>query len=175
MGLATYEELLRPASNGVEFLPKRPGIYVIFNTVTRRSYVGYAKDLARRCSSHAKSLETGYILNGLLRRDNFLHGPATFIFYAPLIFSSYEEAGGREGLEFHEYEWMLRLISHEECHGYNFMLLGSWTRAARFRDHERKRLRGRASYCLLDGVDLYDPINPELVRTWEPIKRLHQI
>jgi hypothetical protein len=67
-------------------------------------------------------------------------------------------------------EQTIQLGAHIEASGYNSEAGHVRTRGSRFRDSERKLIKSRAgsNYLLLPGVDLDDPIDPDLLRSWEP-------
>ncbi len=156
---------LDPSRNGLDILPTKPGIYIIMNIVNRRCYVGSAEIVRKRCKGHYSQLKKGYSNSGVLRRDLQKHGAAAFVFICPQNFESIEEAYQHPGLGHYENDWILRLQSHIEGRGYNCFLGNRWTKGAALRDRERKLIRYR-SYYLLDGVDLYDPINEQLVESF---------
>lgn len=152
--------------NGLDAVPRAPGIYAVVNRLTRRAYVGNARNLWVRCYGHLNGFKRGQTGNGLIRRDLELHGPEHFACVTLEAFSSLHEAGGAQGLAVSENEWIVRLGTHRETVGYNAMLYREWTKGASFRDRERKLLRRRRNYVLLDGVDLYDPIADVLLDSW---------
>lgn len=80
---------------------------------------------------------------------------------------------GTRGLDLHLDQvevWLTRqLYSHDERYGYNSEAGHHRSKAARFRDRERKLLKSaRGKYELLPGVDLRDPINPVMLASWLP-------
>lgn len=167
MGAFRYEDYLEPLVDGINYLPATPGIYVIMNRITKRCYVGMATNLRTRCSLHKNSFLNGTSYNMLLRRDAAIHGGDAYFFFATVKFDSIEHAEKSGGLEGYEIQQMLLFCSHNEEHGFNCKIGGAWTRAARLRDRERKLMR-RNNYILLDGVDLYDPIDKHVLETWLP-------
>lgn len=152
--------------NGLDAVPRAPGIYAVVNRLTRRAYVGNARNLKMRCYGHLNGFKRGQTIHGLIRRDLELHGPEHFACVALQAFASLEEAGGDHGLAVCENEWIVQLGTHRETVGYNAMLYREWTKGASLRDRERKLLRRKRSYVLLDGVDLYDPIADVLLDSW---------
>lgn len=166
MGLLRYEDYLRPPGDGLEELPECPGIYAVFNRVTKRFYVGRAINIRRRCLQHRNSLRRTYP-GCRMGQDATQHGVQSFVFFALQTLqlqSGEEDIAAR--LEANEARWIIDLGSHTEQHGYNKMIGGAWTIAARFRDHERKLLRRGIRYVLLPWADMGDMINPELIRSW---------
>lgn len=64
---------------------------------------------------------------------------------------------------------MIQFQTHDEQYGYNFEAVHQRTRAARFRDRERQLLRANSrKYCLLLGIDMYAPINRDMLTSWVP-------
>lgn len=151
---------------GLSAVPKLPGVYEVVNRLTRRVYVGSSANLRIRCGAHIGGLMRGQTYNGLIGRDLALYGPDWFVCIALETFSSNAEAGGKRGLSKREDDWIAHLGTHQESVGYNAMHKRVWTKGASLRDRERKLLRRRRSYVLLDGVDLYDPISDVLLNSW---------
>lgn len=165
MGLWKHEASQRTPKDGIDLLPECPGIYAIFNRVTRRFYVGQARNVRKRCMSHKSQLkrqQSGCRM-GL---DAKQHGAGSFIYLMLQTFPPDQSPIARTLLEAHESKWINALGSHTEQHGYNKMVGGAWTIAARFRDHERKLLRRGIRYMILPWGDMDDVINPELIRSW---------
>lgn len=165
MGLLTHEVSQRTPEDGIDLLPECPGIYAIFNRVTRRFYVGQARNVRKRCMSHKSQLkrQKSGCRMGL---DAQQHGPDSFIFLMLQAFPPDQSKITRTLLEAHESKWIIALGSHTEQHGYNKMVGGAWTAAARFRDHERKLLRKGSRYVQLPWVQSTDVLNPAMLRSW---------
>lgn len=158
-----------PMVDGIDFLPRCPGVYCIENRVNGKRYVGLATvDVHWRCVLHRTELRNGNSANMLLRRDVAVYGADPFFFFALHIAGSdgHVKLNDLEGAEL----WfMIQFRSHDEHHGYNFEAVHQRTRAARFRDRERKLMRRNSGkYALLPGVREYDAINPELLSSWIP-------
>lgn len=151
--------------NGINLLPLGPGIYIIINIVNRRCYVGYSINVRKRCQSHFSSFLRGYSTNGVFEKDFKIHGAAAFVFLCPQTFSAPDDNNLRRSLRSAEVDWILRLQSHIEGRGYNSSLGNRFAKGAKLRDRERKLLRHN-SYSLLNGVDLYDPINEKFVESY---------
>lgn len=153
--------------NGLDAIPPLPGVYVILNMYTKRAYVGSARNTRTRCRSHINGIRMGLTYNGLLRRDLKLFGPFHFVCFVLESFSSESESDPDFlwNLRAAENEWIFNLGTHHEFQGYNAMLYNEWTKGACLRDRERKLCRS-SSYYLLDGIDLYDPINPIFLDSW---------
>jgi len=165
MGLLKHEVSQRTPEDGIDLLPECPGVYAIFNRVTKRFYVGQARNVRKRCMSHKSQLkrqQSGCRM-GL---DAKQHGAGSFIYLMLQTFPPDQSPITRTLLEAHESKWIIALGSHKEQHGYNKTIGGAWTIAARFRDQERKLLRRGIRYMILPWVDVEDMINPELIRSW---------
>jgi len=162
------------SGDGLSSIPPLPGIYLVFNRLTGRGYVGSALNLRARCSGHISGLKRGQTNNGLLRRDLEKYGPEHFACFALETFPTKEAAGGRRALVHLENSWILELGTDRESVGYNAMVNGEWTKGATLRDRERKLMRRRPGYYLLDGVDLYDPIADILLDSWTREPRLFE-
>lgn len=155
--------------DGIDFLPRSPGLYCILNRVSGKRYVGQAtKSLYQRCVKHRNELGLGLASNMLLRRDALVHGADAFFFFV-LHLESNADTPRQSQLDNIEVWFAVQLCTHDERYGYNLEVGHHRTRAARFRDRERKMMRRNSGkYALLPGVDMYDPINPDLLRTWFP-------
>ena len=162
------EVFLQPWDDGIQFLPRGPGVYCIFNRVTARRYIGETHDIYKRCASHRSELRRGVASNMLMRRDTLLHGAEAFFFFAVRLdgIGDLDKPRTRHGIEV----WLTaQFCAHDERYGYNQEAGHHPTKAARFRDRERKLMRGNSrKYVLLDGVDIYDPIHPDLLSRWVP-------
>lgn len=157
----------RALAVGWEQIPRKtPGVYAVINWVNGRCYVGSAIDLRARMTGHRNGIETGTHDNMLIRRDVARFGAGCFCIF-PIETASIDDPKLRHALGRLEYEWTLNLRAHIESSGYNCILGKDRTKATRFRDHERKRIRW-GSYMLLDGVDLYDPVNDCMLDSWTP-------
>lgn len=165
MGLLKHEASQRTPKDGIDLLPECPGIYAIFNRVTRRFYVGQARNVRKRCMSHKSQLkrqQSGCRM-GLDARQ---HGAGSFIYLMLHTFPPDQSPITRTVLEAHESKWIIALGSHTEQHGYNKMIGSAWTLAARFRDHERKLLRRGTRYVMLPWTQAHDPINQQMLEAW---------
>lgn len=102
-------------------------------------------------------------------RDAKANGVGAFFFMAPHLMVKQRWSDIEIHLDQVEV-WLTRqLNAHDEQYGYNSEAGHHRSRAARFRDRERKLLKsGLGKYQLLPGVDLHDPINPVLLATWVP-------
>ena len=166
MGLLRYQDYLRPPGDGLAELPECPGIYAVFNRITRRFYVGRAINIRTRCVQHRSSLR--HPRPGCrMGQDAKRHGIDSFLFVALQVMQLQGvEADIAAQLEANEVKWIIDLESHTEEHGYNKMIGRAWTLAARFRDHERKLLRRGIRFMPLPWADMGDMLNPELIRSW---------
>lgn len=168
MGTPQSDEHLISWSDNLALMPKKPGVYVVMNRKNRRCYVGAAENLHVRASQHWTQIRQGTCGNMPLRRDVIKYGASNFFIFAVAVVENLEEAESFGGLAHMEWQWTLLFNAHDEATGYNCALVAGYTRAARFRDRERKMLR-YGGYVLLAGVDLYDPIDKQLLDTWEPV------
>lgn len=147
------------------------GIYAIFNTVTRRLYVGCAASISRRRRDHMSSLRRGEHQNPLVLRDLRKTGVGAFAFF---ILEQIESHGlsklhQARVLRFAEKRWASWLGADNERTGYNLDCGGQRTRSAQFRDQETKLARQRSRrYVPLPGTDFYGPINEHLLASWVP-------
>lgn len=160
---------LAPLVDGIEFLPSSPGLYCIVNRCNGKRYVGQARtNLRQRCLQHRSELRRGLASNMLLRRDAALHGVDAFFFFE-LRLNSMTNTPSQSQMNKIEIWFSVQLRSHDEQHGYNLEVGHHRTRAALFRDRERKLMRRNSEkYQLLPGVDPYDGINPVLLASWIP-------
>ena len=158
-----------PTVDGIDLLPRCPGIYAIENRINGKRYVGLATvDVHWRCVLHRTELRRGTPANMLLRREVAIHGADAFFFFA-LHIAEGDDRLKPADLEGAELWFMIQFRSHDERFGYNFEAVHQRTRAARFRDRERKLMRRNSlKYAFLPGVSEFDLINRELVGSWVP-------
>lgn len=158
-----------PPVDGIDLLPESAGVYCITNRVNGKRYVGTTtKSIRQRCVQHRSELRSGLASNMPMRRDAALHGCGAFFFFAFRL-DAFAHSSGRVPLDHLEKWFCTQLGAHDERFGYNSEAGHARTQAARFRDRERKLLRRNSEkYELLPGIDVYDPINPELLRSWLP-------
>lgn len=156
-----------PTVDGIDFLSRRPGIYCIENRINGKRYVGLATvDVHWRCVLHRTELRKGTSANMFMRRDVAIHGADAFFFFALHVADSYDRVKPSD-LEGAELWFMIQFRSHDERYGYNLEGIHQRTRAARFRDRERKLMRGNSKkYSLLPGIDIYEPIHRDLLGSW---------
>jgi len=103
-----------------------------------------------------------------MRRDAKIHGAAAFFYFAIRVDAIADSARPSQ-LNTIEIWFATQLGTHDERRGYNLEAGHHRTRASRFRERERKLMRGNSGkYELLPDVDLYDPINPDLLLSWIP-------
>lgn len=160
---------LTPPSDGIESLPDGPGIYCMLNRVTRMVNIGQAENMRRRCTMHRSQLRAGTATNMRIRRDAERYGADTYFYYALQAMVVNPEKPLKRVLNRSEVWWVVQLQAHDERYGYVSEAGGCRTRGSRLRDREAKLLRPSSQkYALLPGVDLYDPINHELLASWVP-------
>lgn len=173
--MLTLNEILALSSvqqgDGLDQIPRVPGVYAIVNRYTRRVYVGCGESIRGRCYSHLRAMKQALVPNGRMRRDLQLYGLEHFFSVALECGDALEANGGKSCLGAREYAWIVHLDAHREMTGYNLYLGSEFTKGAKLRDRERKLLRRCRGYTLLDGVDINDPIPDILLDHWvrEPL------
>lgn len=161
---ADFEQTL---SDGIDLLPTGGGIYCILTRTNGKLYVGQAKNIRQRCLQHRSELGRGVASNMLMRRDATLQGLDAF--YFALQLDGIADTQGPANLNQIEVWFALQLGANDERRGYNQEAGHHRTRAARFRERERKLMRyNSCKYELLEGVNLYDAIHPGLLSSWVP-------
>ncbi|CAM3317951.1 hypothetical protein POHY109586_01330 [Polaromonas hydrogenivorans] len=155
--------------DGVALLPKTPGVYGMWNRITRMWNIGQSENMRQRCSLHRSNMRAGNADNPRVGRDVKSYGAHAF-FYCVLEHVSILVGGNLTcKLKQRELWWVLQLQAHDERYGYNLDAGGYRTLGARFRDRERKLMRRNSSkYCLLPWVHMYDPINTVMLASWIP-------
>ena len=158
-----------PTVDSIDFLLRCPGIYAIENRINGKRYGGLATvDVHWRCVLHRTELRRGTPANMPLRREVAIHG-ADAVFFFALNIAEGDDRLKPADLEGAELWFMIQFRSHDERFGYNFEAVHQRTRAARFRDRERKLMRRNSlKYAFLPGVSEFDPINRELLGSWVP-------
>lgn len=157
-----------PLNDGIQFLPKKAGFYCMWNRINGRHYVGQAKNVYQRCLGHRSALRRGLAGNMLVRRDAERYGPDAFFFFS-LSIDGVGESPRPIQVNNIEIWFAVQFCAHDERYGYNLVVGGHPTRATRFRNREQKLMRSRSrKYELLEGVDIYDPIAPDLLTSWIP-------
>ena len=153
--------------DGIEFLPKGPGIYAMWNRINRMWNIGQSKNIHQRCVLHRNQLQQGTADNMRIRRDVQVHGADAFFFMVLERVDLTATENLQRELNQLEVWWVVQLQAHVEHRGYNFEAGGCRTSGARFRDRERKLMRRNSDkYCLLPHVDMYDAIDPGLLASW---------
>src|SRR5665647_93242 len=158
-----------PPSDGINFLPKKAGIYAMLNRVTRMVNIGQARNLRWRCALHRSQLRAGTETNLRMRRDAKRYGADVYFYYVLEVLEIGPDTNVKRELNKLEIWWAVQLQAHDERYGYISEAGHHRTRGARFRDRERKLMRRNSEkYELLPGVDMYDPIDPVLLASWVP-------
>lgn len=158
-----------PPEDGIDYLPAKPGVYLILNRVNGKRYLGQStKNIRHRCLLHRNELRNGTASNVMMRRDCELLGVDAFFFTA-LRTDAIHDTGRSSHWDKVEIWFAVQFGIEDERRCYNQEAGHRRTMPARFRDRERKLLRRSSQkYELLPGVDLYDPINPVLLAGWVP-------
>jgi len=165
MGRSLRDSIRTRLTDGIDFLPTCAGVYCILNRVNGKHYVGQAENIHRRCVVHRGELSQETAANFLMRRDAEVNGFDAFFFVLAVDVDI--EAAQRWSANSTEIWWTVQLQAHDERFGYNLEAGHRRTAGALFRDRERKLMRANSGkYELLQGVDMYDPINPMLLATW---------
>lgn len=155
--------------DGVDYIPKVPGVYCVINRVSGHRYVGCsATSMWARVRSHRSALRSGEAPNMLMRKHVAIYGPDAFFYFALQEHARDEKPFWRSRLEKMELWWTIHLAAHDERYGYNSEAGHIRTPAAGFREVERRLMGPYVQYQLLPGVDRYDPIHPLLLETWAP-------
>ena len=158
-----------PPSDGIACLPKGPGIYGMWNRVTRLWNIGQSENIRLRCQLHRSQLRLGAAGNMRIRRDVEKHGADAFFFFALEVVTDASGMALKHKLNHSEVWWVLQFQAHDERYGYVGEAGRIRTMGSRLRDREKKLMRYNSNkYQLLPGVDLYDPIHPLLLASWVP-------
>jgi|GEM_PF-1473965 len=156
-----------PLVDGVALLPKSPGVYGMWNRTTRMWNIGQSENMRQRCGLHRSHMRAGHADNLRVGLDVQRYGANTFFYYALERVSVVVGANLKSELNQRELWWVLQFQAHDERYGYNLEAGGYRTPGARFRDRERKLMRRNSGkYCLLPWVDMYEPINTDLLTSW---------
>ena len=158
-----------PSVDGIDLLPKSPGVYGMWNRTTRMWNIGQTKNLRQRCSQHRSGMKAGSADNMRVDRDVKIHGAHCFV-YCVLEHVTVPARGNlKYELNRRELWWVVQFQAHDERYGYNLEAGGYRTRGAQFRDRERKLMRSNSrKYYLLPWVEMYAPINMVLLASWVP-------
>lgn len=158
-----------PPVDGIDSLPKTHGIYGMLNRVTRMVNIGQAENIRRRCAMHRSQLRAGTAPNLRMRRDAQRHGADVYSYFALELLEIGVQTNVKRELNKLELWWVVQFQAHVEQFGYVSEAGHCRTRGSRFRDREGKLLRPNSQkYELLPGVDICDPIHPDLLQSWVP-------
>lgn len=158
-----------PLVDGISLLPKKPGIYGMWNRAARLWNIGQSANIHQRCCLHRAELRAGNAANMRIRRDVQRHGANAFFYCALELVTVAAGADLAHELRRRELWWARQFQAHDERYGYNLDAGGYRTRGAALRDRERKLMRLNSSkYRLLPWVDMYDPISTALLASWVP-------
>jgi hypothetical protein len=156
-----------PPSDGINHLPRSPVIYCLLNRLNGRRLVGQSRNGYARGLLYRSQMKRGTVTNFRLRRDVAQYGYGAFFMF---VLDHCDPGLKSHKMDSLEVWWTVQLQSHIEASGYNSEAGHVRTRASRFRDRERKLIKSPAGskYCLLPDVDLYDPVDPDLLWSWLP-------
>ncbi|MFZ3084940.1 hypothetical protein [Rhodoferax ferrireducens] len=158
-----------PPVDGIEFLPKTPGVYAMLNRATRMVNIGQAENIHRRCVMHRSQLRAGTAPNLRMRRDAKRYGADAYSYFTLEELVIGPNTKIKRELNRLELWWVVQFQAHVEQFGYVAEAGRCRTRGARFRDRERKLMRpSSGKYQLLPRVDLCDPIQQALLDSWVP-------
>jgi len=167
---SSFEDVfLKSPVDGVDFLPKGPGIYCMLNRVTRLVNIGQSKKIRQRCQLHRSQIRAGIASNLRIRRDVEKYGADLFFYFAlkEVVVKPGENLTHK--LDGCELWWVRQFQACDERYGYNAEAGHCRTVGSKFRDREKKLMRYNSDkYCLLPGVDLYDSIDHALLASWLP-------
>ena len=137
--------------DGMDLLPRTPGIYLILNRCTGRIYVGQSTSVRARCTQHRSELKAGTHTNHRMRLDAARHGSESFCF-VPVSAASEAMA-------------IAALGAADSTQGYNRTDGTRWTAETSLRRLET-RLARRGRYEFLPWVDQDLPLHAGLVGSW---------
>lgn len=131
------------------------GLYVIFNLVDRKAYVGQGEIVGRRASEQWRKLRRGdHDLPRLQEAWNRVGESAFAIEFHPVPLSKLNGA---------EADMIERIQALEHLHGYNKMLSrAKWGPEARLRNLEDKLVRYR-KFCRLKAVPRESPMTRQYI------------
>lgn len=105
--------VIAPQLNETFQLPSRPGIYVWWNIVTNKRYVGQSRCVDKRYIQHLSMLRYGSHPNKHLQASFTKHGESAFHFLVV------QQCGSVDQLNDAERHWINRFISTDRRFGYN--------------------------------------------------------
>lgn len=131
---------------------------MIRNLVNDKRYFGISDNYHSRLSGHRSGLRRGDHTNSQLKQEWNAFGEHAFEFSVVDVFED------RRSAALHESELIERYQTNDSRFGYNIMMRGRWSTAARLRNTEKK-LIAKHKYSLLPGVKLEDEMAPVFVRS----------
>jgi group I intron endonuclease len=134
------------------------GVYMIRNTVNGKRYFGSSRRCKDRLSGHRGDLRRGDHTNALLLQEWQAYGEAAFEFAVVAEVPDIRDARRIEN------ELIEQHNTTDTRYGYNQMMRGRWSTAARLRNTEKK-LINKGKYRLLPDVSLEDPMSQVFVQT----------
>ncbi len=133
-------------------------VYMIRNIVNGKCYYGSTQNGHSRLAGHRAALRRGDHYNSLLQQEWLEFGEVAFTFEIIDVVPGVHEARSAEN------KLIARYNTTDSQFGYNVMLRGSWSTAARLRNTEMKLIAKR-KYVLLTGVSLNDQMAAVFVRS----------
>jgi hypothetical protein len=155
--------------DGISLLPNDPGIYAMWNKNSQLWNIGKSINMRQRCSAHRAKIKAGNADNMRIRRDAEIHGADSFFYCVLERIHHPNKRSLQVQLTTRELWWVMQFNALDERYGYNLDAGGSRSPAARFRDRERKLMRGNSrKYVILPSTDMHAPINTALLNSWIP-------
>lgn len=158
----------QPLSDGVEFLPKTPGIYALYDRVHRKFYVGAAEDsMYKRACDHRRALRQrrhpNRLLNQMLQGDGEVD--CFFFVLQEVPLEGPRTWAWKTALWRLELWWAINLRAVDEEGGYNQEAGHVRTPSWRLRDQMNFLCRS-GQLSLLGHVPDELPIRPSLAHSW---------
>lgn len=123
---------------------KQAGIYLIFNLLSRKSYIGYSETIRKRWQLHRNRLRRNKHKNSHLQDAWNMYGEKAFIFS---ILEDLPLGLSKEEYEKVETKWVLFYNSHKAEFGYNAVLPG--TIPLKYKDENTTKKRIRVSIPII--------------------------
>lgn len=154
-----------PLTDGVEFLPKVPGIYAIYDRSRRKFYVGAARDsIYKRGLDHRRAFRARNHPNPRMNRIVKEGHALDFFIFVLQKFPNDGDVMWKYRLNLLELIWAIELRAVDEEGGYNQEAGHVRTPSWRLRECELRLGPNRFAY--LPGVHPQDAIRTVLVDSW---------